>query len=177
METVTRTINPVEGFSREIGFYLDAWEKSRAELRESVSDLSREELARRISPEAHQIGNLLLHIAESEAGWILSIVTGKELDDEIKKFAHWNDSTETDFAAKNYTARECVERIDKIGAMSREVLAKFTDEDLEKLIGYDRRGKRVEVSLRWILCHLIDHEANHKGQIAMLKRLFRENNE
>jgi uncharacterized damage-inducible protein DinB len=177
MEIERRTIEPVEGFSREIGFYLDAWEKSRAELRESVSDLSKEELAKRLSPNAHQIGNLILHIAEAEAHWILSIVAGEELSDEIKKFVHWNDSTETDFAGKNYSAGECVERIDKIGGKSREILAKFTDEDLEKLIDYERNGKCVEVSLRWVLCHLIDHEANHKGQISMMKRLLRENNE
>jgi uncharacterized damage-inducible protein DinB len=178
METVKRILEPVEGFSREIGFYLNSWEMLRAELREIVSDLSDEELASRISPGAHQIGGLILHIGEAESGWIHAIIAGKELDEEAKKFAHWYDTTETDFAEKGYSARDCIERVDKIGELSREILAKFTDEDLERLFGYERSsGERAEVSLRWVLHHLIDHEANHKGQISMLKRLLRENNE
>lgn len=175
MATEKRILEPTASFSREIGFYLSGWEKIRAELREIVSDLTVEELSKRILPNAHQIGNLILHLGEAEAGWIHQIVAGKELDEEAKKFAHFYDTTETDFAGKGYSAKECVERIDKISRISREILAKFTDEDLERLFGYERNGKRIEVSLRWVLIHLIDHEANHKGQISMLKRLLREN--
>jgi uncharacterized damage-inducible protein DinB len=178
MEVVKRTLEPIAGFSREIGFYLSSWGMIRAELREIVSDLSDEELARRISPGAHQIGGLILHIGEAESGWIHAIIAGKELDEEAKKFAHWYDTTETDFAEKGYGARDCIERIDKISEMSRAILTEFSDEDLEKLFAYERTsGERAEVSLRWVLHHLIDHEANHKGQISMLRRLLRENNE
>jgi uncharacterized damage-inducible protein DinB len=178
METVKRILEPMEGFSREIGLYLSSWEMLRAELREIVSDLSGAELASRISPGAHQIGGLILHLGEAESGWIHAIIAGKELDEEAKNFAHWYDTTETDFAEKGYSAKECIERIDKIGETSRRILAEFSDDDLERLFGYERSGGgRGEVSLRWVLHHLIDHEANHKGQISMLKRLLRENNE
>jgi uncharacterized damage-inducible protein DinB len=175
MEIVKRTLAPLAGVSREIGFYLSGWETIRAELREIVADLSDAELAARILPGAHQIGGLILHLGEAESGWIHAIVAEKELDDEAKKFAHWYDTTETDFAEKGYSAKECIERIDKIGEMSRAILAKFTDADLERLFGYERsNGERAEASLRWVLHHLIDHEANHKGQISMLKRILRE---
>ena len=150
----------------------------RAELREIVSDLSDEELARRVLPGAHQIGGLILHIGEAESGWIHAIIDGKQPDEATKKFAHWDDTTETDFAEKGYSAEHCIERIDEISRMSRQSLAKFSDEDLERLFAYERSsGEQVEASLRWVLHHLIDHEANHKGQISMLKRLMRENNE
>lgn len=175
METVRRTLAPSAGFSREIGFYLSALEKIRAELREIASDLSADELAQRILPGAHQIGALILHIGEAEAGWIQERVAGKELGDEERKFVHWCDTTETDFALKGYSARECIERIDEISRRSREILREFKDDDLERLFAYERdTGERVEVSLRWILHHLIDHEANHRGQISMMKRLLRE---
>lgn len=175
METVKRVLEPVAGFSREIGFYLSAWEKTRVELREIAADLSNEELSRRLTPEAHQIGALILHLGEAEASWIHAIIAGKELNEEEKRFVHWCDTTETDFAEKGYSAHECIGRIDKISEMSREILVKFADKDLERLFGYERSsGEQVEVSLRWVFHHLIDHEANHKGQISMLKRLLRE---
>jgi uncharacterized damage-inducible protein DinB len=175
METVsvTRILKAAPGFSREIGFYLSQWEKTRAELREIVSDLTDAELAARITPEAHQIGALILHLGEAEAWWMLSVVAEKVLDEETKKFAHIYDTTETDFAAKGYSATECLERIDEINRRSREILLPLTDEDLGKIFSYELDGKVVEASLRWIFCQLIDHEATHKGQIAMLKRLLR----
>lgn len=176
MEIVTRALKSFPDFPREIGFYLSAWEKARAELRELVLDLSVEELSRRILPNAHQIGNLILHIGEAETWWIHSVVAKKELSEEAKKFAHIYDTTETDFAEKGYSAKHCIERIDKIGSISREILKKLTDEDLERIFSYELDGRRVEASLRWILCQLINHEANHNGQISMMKRLMRENN-
>ncbi len=167
-------LEPLAGVSKDIGFYLSGMEEIRAQLRKSVSDLIAEELARRITPNAHQIGALILHLGETESWWIHSIVAEKELDEEAKKFAHWDDTTETDFAEKGYRAKVCIERIDEISRMSREILAEFGDEDLEKLFGFDEKDKRIEVSLRWVLHHLLDHEAPHKGQIMMLKRLLRE---
>jgi uncharacterized damage-inducible protein DinB len=174
MKTEKRTLEPFAGVSREIGFYLSGWEKVRAGLREIVSDLSAEELSARILPAAHQIGGLILHLGEAESYWIHSIIAGSELDEETKKFAHWFDTTETDFAEKGYAAKDCIERIDAISRQSREILAEFADEDLDKLFAFELDNKTVEVGLRWVLIHLIEHEAAHKGQISMLKRLLRE---
>ena len=167
-------LEPIAGVSKEIGFYLSGMEEIRAQLRKAVSDLTDEELARRITPKAHQIGALILHLGETESWWIHSVVAGKELDEEAKQFAHWDDTTETDFAEKGYSAKDCIERIDEISRMSREILGGFGDEDLERMFGFDKKEKRIEVSLRWVLHHLLDHEATHKGQIMMLKRLLRE---
>jgi len=167
-------LESMSGVSREIGFYLSGMEEIRAQLRKAVSDLTSKELARRITPNAHQIGALILHLGETESWWIHSVVAEKELDEEAKRFAHWDDTTETDFAEKGYSAEDCIGIIDEISRMSREILAKFGDEDLERLFGFDKKDKRIEVSLRWVLHHLIDHEATHKGQIMMLKRLLRE---
>lgn len=174
METERRILQPVADAPREIGFYLSGWEKVRAGLRATVADLSKAELAARITPDAHQIGNLILHLGEAEAHWIHSVVAERELSEDEKKFAHIYDTTETDFAGKNYTAAECIERIDALSRRSREILTNFADEDLEKTFGYDRDGKRIEVSLRWVLIDLAEHEAVHKGQISMIKRLLRE---
>jgi uncharacterized damage-inducible protein DinB len=174
MKVEREILEPMAGVAREIGFYLSGMEETRAELREAVMDLTSEELAQRVLPNAHQIGALILHLGEAEASWIHSRVTGRELSDEEKKFVHWCDTTETDFAEKGYTAKDCIERIDEISRMSREILAKFSDKDIDKIFSFDREKGRLEISLRSILQHLNDHEATHKGQILMLKRLLRE---
>ncbi len=174
MKVEREILEPTPGVSREIGFYLSGIEETRAQLRDAVADLTSEELARRVLPNAHQIGGLILHIGEAESWWIHSIVAGRELDEEAKQFAHWDDTTETDFAEKNYSAKDCIGKIDEISRMSREILAKFSDEDIDKIFSFNKSDKRIEISLRSILRHLADHEATHKGQILMLKRLLRE---
>lgn len=174
MKVEREILEPMAGVSREIGFYLSGIEETRAGLRDAVANLTDEELARRVLPSAHQIGGLILHSGEAESWWIHSIVAERELDEESKRFAHWDDTTETDFAEKHYTAKDCIEKIDEISRMSREILAKFGDEDLEKIFVMDRPNKRLEISLHSVLRHLADHEATHKGQILMLKRLLRE---
>ena len=174
MQVKQEILKPMSGVAREIGFYLSVIEETRRELRDAVADLTKEELASRVTPKSHQIGNLILHLGEAEASWIHSRIAGRELNEEEKKFAHWCDTTETDYAEKNYTARECIERIDEISRRSREILAKFGDEDIEKVFNVDREKGRLEISLRSILRHLADHEATHKGQILMLKRLLRD---
>lgn len=174
MKVEREILEPMPGVSREIGFYLSGMEETRAQLRDAVADLTSEELARKILPTAHQIGNLILHIGEAEASWIHSRIAERELSEAEKKFVHWCDTTETDFASKNYTAKDCIEKIDEISRMSREILARCGDDDLEKIFVVDRPDRKLEISLRSILRHLADHEATHKGQILMLKRLLRE---
>jgi uncharacterized damage-inducible protein DinB len=174
MEIERRTLEPVAGFSGEMSFYLSALEDRRERLRQTVSDLTQEELAARAFPGAHQIGNLILHLGETEASWTQRIINGAEPDDEMKKFSHWCDTTERDFAEKGYSAEECLERIAQIRAKSRELFADFTDADLDKFFGYNRDdATRVEFTLRWFLNNHLDHESVHRGQISMLKRILR----
>lgn len=173
MEIERRDITPVEAFSGEIAGYLNGLQDVRKRLRIVVSDLTNEELAGRAFPEAHQIGNLILHIGEAEASWIHQRIAGKDLDEQQKKQVHWNDTTERDYAEKNYSAQECLARLDEISRRSREILVRFSDADLDRIFSFERQGKTMEVSLRWVLIHLIDHEAVHRGQISMLKRLLR----
>ena len=175
MEIEKRILAPGAGFSGELAFYLGGLEELRNRLRQVTADLTVDKLTVRAFPSAHQIGNLILHIGEAEAGWIWQIIAGKDLSEEEKKFVHWNDTTERDFAEKDYTAAACLEIIDKISRKSREFLIGLTDADLDKSFYYTRvDGKKVEVTLRWVLVHLLDHEAVHRGQISMLKRLLRE---
>lgn len=174
MESEKRILAPIAGFAGELAFYLGSLAEARNRLRKTVADLTLEELSARVFPNAHQIGNLILHLGEAEASWIHSRLIGKELSEDEKKFAHWCDTTERDYAEKAYSAAECVERIGQISQKSRAILANFTDADLDKLFLYETDdGRKIEISLRRILADLCDHEAVHRGQISMLKRMLR----
>lgn len=176
MKIEKQTLEPVADVSVGIGFYLSGMEEVRGQLRKAVKDLSNEEVAARFTPNAHSIGQLILHNAEAEWWWIQCVVAELKLDeDEAKREAYWDILLDEEFAAKGYSAGFCMNEIDRVRTVCLETLKKLTDEDLDRYFGWDKQdGTRIEKTLRWILHHLIDHEAQHKGQILMLKRLLRE---
>jgi uncharacterized damage-inducible protein DinB len=167
-----RTLDSVSGLPTEIGYYLGGMEEVREQLREAVAGMSDDHIGRPAVPGAHPIGALVLHIGEAEWYWMQCIVSGQKVTEEIRRSCYWDVLTEPPGSSyKGYSAEFCLNAIQKLREQTRKTLAAFKDSDLERIYSRERRGETVEQSLRWILHHLIDHEAQHKGQILMLKRL------
>lgn len=173
MTVTKRELYPAAGFPPGIGHCLSALEEVREQLRDAVKDLPDDHVGRRALKDAHPIGALILHLGEAEWWWIQSIVMGNEMTDDDKRIAHWDVLEDPDgFASKGYSAQYCIDAVDLIRKKTHETLASFSDDDLDRIFVYESpKGKR-EVSLRWVLHHLVDHEAQHKGQILMLKRML-----
>ncbi len=176
MKIEKEIFEPTPNFPREIGFYLSGMAEVREQLSDAVKDLSDEEISANVLPNIHSIGQLILHNAEAEWFWIECVLAEKELDEELAKHElFWDVLLDEDFAANNYSAEFCLETADKVRADCWKTLKQFTDEDMERYFGFNKKdGRRVEVTLRYVLHHLIDHEAQHKGQILMLKRLLQD---
>jgi uncharacterized damage-inducible protein DinB len=173
--TIKRDIlESAPGVSPAIGFYLAGMQEIRAQVEKLAGDLTPEELCARPIPGFNCIGALLLHVAENDFWWIQSLAGGVEMTGEIEKQVYWDILDDEDFASRGYTSEFCLAEMARISKGSKEALGKFSDEDLETLFAFDGRTSRVEVSLRWILHHLIDHEAHHKGQIALIKKHIRK---
>jgi DinB family protein len=59
-------------------------------------------------------------------------------------------------------------------AYSKQAVARLTDEDLEREVKRTRRdGTAHETTMRWILYHMVEHEAGHYGQINLLSHQYR----
>lgn len=174
MKTETVTLRSVSNFSPEIGLFLASLYKIRSAWRDAVKDLSKAELAHKILPDVQPIGVIIIHIAEADYFWIQQIVGGKEFTAEIQNLLH-HDLWFKDFAAHDLDIDYCLSVVDKIHQMTRETLAKMTDADLDKTFVRVRDDRETHYSLRWIFVHLLEHDAEHKGQIMMIKRLVRAN--
>ena len=148
-------------------------EEVREQLRETITGMTEEQICLRAVPGAHSIGALVLHIGEAEWWWIQCNVSGHKLTDEDRRAPYWDVLKDPDaFAGKGCSADFCLQQIDRIREQTRATLASLDDADLERIFSFERRGQTHEQSLRWILHRLIAHEAQHKGQILMLKRLL-----
>lgn len=168
-----RVLGPHPGLSTGIGYYLAGMEEVRGQLVAAVKNIPDEFIGRPAFLGAHSIGGLVLHIGEAEWFWMQMVVSGHQLTDEDKKAPYWDILDDVDAVTRNgYTAEFCLQEVEKIRNQTRDVLFAYNDKDLERIITYERNGKTSEYNLRYILHHLIDHEAQHKGQILMLKRLM-----
>lgn len=164
---------PYSGFPIGIGYYLSGMEEVREQLGKAVKEVPDEAIGRRAFPGAHSIGALVLHIGEAEWWWMQHILSGRELTDQVRQAPYWDVLEDPDgFERKGFTTEFCLQEIEKMRNQTREVLSSRTDDDLERITPFERGGEKYEYSLRWMLHHLIDHEAQHKGQILMLKRLL-----
>jgi uncharacterized damage-inducible protein DinB len=173
-----RTLDAVPGFPTEIGFYLDGMEEVREQLREAVAGMSDDQIGRAAVPGAHAIAALVLHIGEAEWYWMRGVISGDKVTDEIRQAAYWDVLKEPKrFSEKSFSAEFCLNEIRKIRQQTHQTLASMDDSSLDRVFTFERGGETHELSLRWILHHLIDHEAQHKGQILMLKRLLGLKNE
>lgn len=173
MPTERLTLSPAAGVTPAIGYYLNAMDEVREQLRAAVSGASDEEIGRRAVADAHSIGALVLHIGEAEWWWMTCVVSGHEMTDDDYRQPYWDVLVDPDaFARKGYSAKFCLDTIEEIRGETRHTLAAFNDGDLERIFINVRPHKTLEVSLRWVLHNLMDHEAQHKGQVLMLKRML-----
>ena len=166
-------LEPVDGFSRDLGLCIARLEEVRTQTLELLQDMTQEELAKKISPEFPQIGGLALHLGECQFWWIDAGLANKPIMEEDIKFAHLHDTTTTDFALKNYSAAHTVDILNRIHLRTLATLANYADSDLDTVFTCDEHPDGFDGSLRWILHHLVDHESNHRGQMAMIKRIIR----
>ena len=168
-----RLLTPHPGLATGIGYYLSGMEEVRGQLVDAVKEIPDELIGKPAFLGAHSIGGLVLHIGEAEWFWMQMVVNGHQLTEEDKKASYWDvlDDVET-VARKGYSTEFCLSEIEKVRNQTRDLLFSYNDKDLERIIHFERPDKPTEHNLRWILHHLVDHEAQHKGQILMLKRLM-----
>lgn len=67
-----------------------------------------------------------------------------------------------EFAHQCHSAPYCLDVIGDIRQKTCRLLASFGEDDLESVYRRTRGERTIEVSLRWVLHHLVDHEAQHK---------------
>ncbi|HEX6046179.1 MAG TPA: DinB family protein [Pyrinomonadaceae bacterium] len=168
-----RVLTPHPGLSTGIGYYLSGMEEVRSQLVAAVKTIPDDLIGKPAFLGAHSIGALVLHIGEAEWFWMQMVVSGHQLTEEDEKAPYWDILDDVESVARHgYTTEFCLQEAAKIRNQTRDLLFSYNDKDLDRIIVFERKDKPTEHNLRWILHHLIDHEAQHKGQILMLKRLM-----
>lgn len=139
-----------------------------------VSGFTKEQLFQEPTEGESCIGSYLMHFGECDLYW-LSILSGEKQPEELLKRAYadvWYDCKPENLAPPK-TAPEIEEYLNTI-AECRERLKNYVlslnDENLEDKVLMKWRGGEEQLSKKWIIYHLIEHEAHHRGQMFMLIR-------
>ena len=168
-----RVLTPHPGLSTDIGYYLSGMEEVRSQLVCCGEDNSR--CPDRQAAIPRRPFNRRTRVAHRRSRVVLDPNGRRRTPAHRRRQAApcWDILDDVERVSREgFTTEFCLEEIRKIRNQTRDLLFTYNDKDLERTIHYERQGKPTEHNLRWILHHLIDHEAQHKGQILMLKRLM-----
>jgi uncharacterized damage-inducible protein DinB len=164
-------VEPASGYPVEYGLLVSALQDGTREWREELGDVSIEEIVWQPYKQGHSIGAVILHMIDVEAFWVETAALGRERDpDEIRELL----SEETDQYGFNWVVPPrqplsyYLELQDRVRARTLESIKSFPD----PATVIDREGWSSALTVRWILNHVVAHEAYHGGQAVMLKAMY-----
>jgi uncharacterized damage-inducible protein DinB len=160
-------VSPVHGKDSQLGLQLAMLDGGTAEWREELGDLPDEAVFWQPIRSGHSIGAIILHIADVEAFWLHEVAVGhSRSEEEIKRLL----SQETQQYKADWPIPPAkpltwyFEQHDEIRRRTHQYLYSLTDSQETR----KRQGRENEYTLRWLLHHVIGHEAYHGGQAVLL---------
>jgi uncharacterized damage-inducible protein DinB len=167
--TRPKTLFPYDAMWREIGSAYRALEVVRADLKETVDDLDQADLDRDPGNGVPSIGRLLCHAPGAEAWWILKMWRKEAVPETWKPVLQAGAIAKPGPSKTGLDRTRIYEVMHEVREFTRLNLMKTTDADLDRASIETPSGP---ATLRWTLFHLLEHEAHHRGQIALLRRIY-----
>lgn len=166
-------VTPLAGFSPNIGRYLAMLDDVSARVRKYVDGLTASELDWIPNSRCESIATVMFHIAAVERSWI-----GEDIFKNPMSEKQWKEAFALRIGIPQISGKELGFYLDVLQTTrteTKESLKALTDDDLAREVtplevGEGNEGKRF--TIEWILYHIVEHEAHHKGQIALMKRLL-----
>lgn len=132
----------------------------REELIRAVAGLSREQLDWTPAEHPASIGRLLAHIADCECYWIGEIAGSIREKPDYTRF----DAAQT--------RDELLDLLKEFEDLTAAYMADGSTDDWDQVFyPVVRDGNQEKVSRRWLIWHVVEHQARHRGQIFMLMRM------
>ncbi|CAN5369950.1 hypothetical protein BH11ARM1_BH11ARM1_10710 [soil metagenome] len=167
-----RDSSPIEGYPEPYGLLCsilqDATRDWRAELWEEVGA---DAAAWQVRPGAQSIGGMIFHMICCELFWFEMVALREGVSDEDKEIIFWNKIDVDNGHWPEVPVKPLswyFELQDKYRARTLEAVKRWDPADTAKPFHGDE-----EVTLRWVLGHVIQHESYHGGQIVLLYDLWK----
>ncbi len=157
-------IVPAEGYTPHIGIMVDMLEDLKDRISEITRDLNQEETDYLFDAKANSIGALIMHLVATESYYQVETLEERTWTDKEAEF--WG--VATDLGEKNR---------DKLKGKPIKYYLNLWDQvrikTLEGLKAKDDEwfAANIDESMNnhWAWFHILEHSANHMGQIALVK--------
>jgi len=163
-------LGPVDGYSPHIGALVSMFRWIRNSVDRAVYSLSTEELDFIYDSESNSIGSLLLHLAATEAYYQVNTFEGRNFNS--REQLKWNVAQNLGEAGRKQIKGHNLEYYKEIRTEVHEkTLAGFRERDDKWLAQVDPSffgGQPTNSYAKWF--HVIEHEANHRGQITWYRK-------
>lgn len=166
-------LDPADGYEPLIGRFVTMLADTRRRLHRDLEDLDAPELDRIPEWGLNSIGTLLYHVAAIELDWTFADLLERGEDGFPEETAEWFPVDVRDEGGRLTPVVEPLQRhLDRLEWARGHLLAAlggFTDADLDETVnpGEEETGRA------FILHHLMQHEAEHRGQIGEIKVALR----
>ena len=165
----TLIVQPSPNCEFDIGVYIWMLEDTRSRTKRSLQGISQMVLDWDGSPGGNSIGSMLYHIAAIEMGWLFSEILQSKFTPEIEKLFPYDvrDQKGRLSVVKGVCIEEHIQRLDETRKCLLDSLRGMSIEEFRRI----RNLEEYNVNCEWVVHHLIQHEAEHRGQILEVRRL------
>lgn len=133
----------------------------RATILKKIEGLSEEDVRRPMVPSGTSLLGMVKHLAFVERWWFRTVFMDEELD-----YPWTDDDPDADFkVGAGESTQDIIDLYRYETARSREITASALPED-------KARNPRFEMTMRWILLHMIEETARHNGHADILRELI-----
>jgi uncharacterized damage-inducible protein DinB len=169
-----RTISPLPASHPELGRWLWALEDTRRRTLEALDGITQEELDWTPAGLTNSIGTLLYHNALIETDYLCIDILG--MDDyfpDLMALLPFPDRDEAGelVAVTGVALPEHLARLDTVRRRFLDHVSTLTAEQMDTPRPLPEWN--YDISPAWTIHHLMQHEAEHRGEITSLRTLFR----
>ncbi|MEL7160364.1 MAG: DinB family protein [Bacteroidota bacterium] len=164
-----QNLQPAKGYSPQIGVVVSMLEDLKRRVTRSVANLSVEETDYLLDEEANRIGAMIYHLAATEKYYQRFTFEGTGFQAED---AHWELAQNLGTPAREkLTGKPIRYYLDLWEEVREETLRLLKTKD-DKWFAKKVEGSR-NMNNHWAWYHVMEHQANHMGQIRMITKRLR----
>lgn len=163
-------VQPPDGFDPDVARVVWALENARARMLKVIDGLTSEVLDAVPANGTNSIGTLLYHLAVTEAIWVYKNLLDIQLPDDLAGMLPYSSRDEQGLlsALRGQSLDRHLQRLSYTREKLLEVYKDLTLEQFRQLRTHEARLGSFEVTAEFVLYQLIQHEAEHRGQIQTM---------
>ena len=160
-------IETLPGHAPEVGRWLWALEDARRRTKDALKDLPAAAVDWTPPDGGNSLGTLLYHIAAIEIDWLCADVLEHKCAPEVWDLFPYEvrDGADRLIPVPGLSLDEHLKRLETVRRIVLDAFRGMTVAEFHR----PRRFEKYDVTPEWVLHHLLQHEAEHRGEMAVLR--------